>query len=273
MTRIVTLTTDFGTRDYYAAGVKGAILRECPDAVIVDVTHDLEPFDLREASFTLWQAAPCFPEGTVHAAVVFPETGVEDVVAVRAGGHSLVGPDNGVLSMAAVSLGIEEIRLVKDISRPSSCKTFDGRFLVAPAAGRLASGGSMSALGPEVEGIRELEIPRATVSPELTRGEILHVDRFGNLVTSLRAEDLPAGWGKRLSLRAMGREWKVRLAACFAEGDPGEMLLVKGSVGLIEISCNRASAAAASGLGVGDGITIAKAGRGRGGGSSERFGR
>ncbi|RLG42827.1 MAG: hypothetical protein DRO01_00815 [Thermoproteota archaeon] len=89
----------------------------------------------------------------------------------------------------------------------------------------------MSALGPEVGGIRELEVPRASVSSELARGEILHVDRFGNPVTSLRAEDLPAEWGETLSLRAMGREWRVRLAACFAEGDLGEMLLVRGQRG------------------------------------------
>ena len=113
---------------------------------------------------------------------------------------------------------------MRDIFRPPGCKTFDGRFLVAPAACRLAAAGPMSALGPEVEGIRELRVPRASVSPELTRGEILHVDRFGNLVTSLRAEDLPVGWGESLSLRAMGREWRVRSVTCFAEGDSGEML-------------------------------------------------
>ncbi len=274
MRPVITLLTDFGDRNYYVSAMKGVILGIAPEVQIVDITHRITPFSIFEGAFVLWQAVRWFPRGTVHVVVVDPGVGSErDAVVVRAGGHYLVGPDNGVLYPAAASLGIEEVRLVKDISRPSSCKTFDGRFLVAPAAGRLAAGRSMSALGPEVEGIRELEVPRATVSPELSRGEILHVDRFGNLVTSLRAEDLPAEWGERLSLRAMGREWRVRLAACFAEGDPGEMLLVKGSVGLIEISCNRASAAAASGLGVGDGITIAKAGRDRGGGSSERFGR
>ncbi len=259
MPKIVTLTTDFGTRDYYAAGVKGAILRECPDALIVDVTHDLEPFNLRGASFILWQAAPCFPEGTVHAAVVFPETGVERVVAVRAGGHYLVGPDNGVLYMAAEALGIEEVRAVREISRPPGCpKTFDGRFLVAPAAGRLAAGRPISELGPRIESIRRLTVPQAVVSSNSARGEVLHVDRFGNLITSLSAEDLPLEWGDRFALRALGSEWAVRRATCFAEGRPGELLLVRGSVGLVEISSNMASAAAVSGLRIGDEITIAK---------------
>ncbi|RLG42826.1 MAG: hypothetical protein DRO01_00810 [Thermoproteota archaeon] len=114
-----------------AAGVKGAILRECPDAVIVDVTHDLEPFNLREASFVLWQAAPCFPEGTVHAAVVFPETGVGEVVAVRAGGHYLVGPDNrGPLHGRRLAGGRGGPPREGHIP-PPSCKTFYGRFLVA----------------------------------------------------------------------------------------------------------------------------------------------
>ncbi len=222
MSKLVTLTTDFGTRDYHAAGVKGAILRECPDARIVDVTHDLEPFNVRGASLILWQAAPCFPEGTVHAAVVFPETGVGRVVAVRAGGHYLVGPDNGLLYMAAESLGVEEVRAVEAFSgNPGRARTFDGRFLVAPAAGRLAAGAPIGELGPALREMRRLTVRVAKVSSDSVQGEVIHVDRFGNLVTNVPADGLPDWCGEDLCLRALGREWTVRMAECFAEGGRG----------------------------------------------------
>lgn len=256
---LVTLTTDFGTRDYYAAAVRGAILQECPNAVIMDITHDLEPFNLRGGSLILWQAIPCFPKGTIHAVIVFPETGVERVLAIKAGGNFLVGPDNGILTMAAEALGIEEVRCVeRSAYAADGARTFDGRFLIAPAAGRLASGSPFEDLGPEVADFKRISLFRVVVGPNSVRGDIIHVDRFGNLVTSILAHNLPSEWGENLILKAGRSEWSIKRVACYAEGLPGEFMLIEGSVGLVEISLNRANASTFLRLKIGDEVTISR---------------
>jgi len=232
-------------------------LQECPNAVIVDITHELEPFDLRGGSFILWQAVKCFPRETIHVVVVFPETGVERVLAIRAGGCYLVGPDNGILTMAAEALGIEEVRCVESRAHVTNgAKTFDGRFLIAPAAGRLASGSRLEELGPEVADFKRINLFRAVVGSDSVRGEVLHIDRFGNIVTSVSVEDLPSDWGGDLTLEVKRSLWKIKRATCYAEGSPGELILVGGSVGLVEISLNRANASSLLSLKVGDEITI-----------------
>ena len=108
---LITLLSDFGTRDYYVSAMKGVILNILPDAEIVDITHDITPFSIVEGAFVLWQAVRWFPRGTVHVAVVDPGVGSErDPIVIKAGGHYLVGPDNGLLVPAAERLGLEEVR-------------------------------------------------------------------------------------------------------------------------------------------------------------------
>ena len=197
MVSIVTLTTDFGTQDAFVGTMKGVILSRCPGAQLVDLTHDVPPQAIRVGALRLASAVPYFPEGSVHLAVVDPGVGgTRRPIAVEAGGRRFVGPDNGLLSLAAshltpgwraVELSSPEQRLV-----PVS-NTFHGRDIFAPAAAYLAGGGALAGLGNPLASIVELVMPRVERTGDVLRGVVLDVDRFGNLITNVRAADL-AGW-------------------------------------------------------------------------------
>jgi S-adenosylmethionine hydrolase len=202
---VITLTTDFGRRDAWVGAMKGVIVGIAGDVTIVDISHDIAAHDVEEAAFALETAARWFPPGTIHVAVVDPGVGtVRRGLVVEAGGHRFVGPDNGLFTpflvneARAFALDTPAYRL------PAVSATFHGRDVFAPAAAHLALGVDPARFGPRVAAPIRLAWDVATVDGTRIRGRVVHVDRFGNLVTSIRA-DLVAAAGEGLRVK-LGRQ-------------------------------------------------------------------
>lgn len=253
--RLVTLTTDLGAS--YAAQMKGVLYSRLAPGQVVDLAHDLPRHALREGAFLLAAMARRFPRGTVHVAVLDPGVGGERApIAIRTReGSYLVGPDNGVLSYLGDELGLRacvrlDPRRVVPGRTPSA--TFEGRDLFAPAAARLAAGTPLGRLGPPHRPLR-LPPPRADRSPGLVTGEILHVDHFGNLITSIPSDWIPLGDpAVRVALgrgRAPRPFPRVRTYEDLARGSPG---LLGSSFGTIELAVREGSAARRFHLRTGD---------------------
>jgi S-adenosylmethionine hydrolase len=246
---IVTLTTDFGLSDHYVGAMKGVILGICPRAQIVDISHEVTPFEIAQGAYLLAQAYGCFPKRTVHIAVVDPGVGsARRAILVEAAGQYFVGPDNGIFAMAMARENhkVRAISSARYFRHPVS-RTFHGRDVFAPVAAHLAAGVSAARMGKIIQDVVHLEF-----APGQGRGRVLHVDRFGNIVTSLRAADF---LGQGLSL-AIGRRRISTLVRHYAECSPGRLFLIEGSAGYIEISMNRGSAAGRIGCGVGAAVTV-----------------
>jgi len=228
----VTLTTDFGTADSYAAEMKGRILAGCPGAAIVDITHEVPPHDVECGAYHLARAARAFPAGTVHVAVVDPGVGgPRRCLVVRTPDADLVGPDNGLLGPFLAGSEIREVQPARLADqRPSP--TFHGRDLFAPAAARLASGEDLRAFTSEAT--EPVRLPRSSAAPR-----VLHIDRFGNCITSLTPADLDraGGW----LLRAGSHEIR-KLVETYSEAPESEAVLLLGSGGFLEIALREDSA-------------------------------
>lgn len=240
----VTLLTDFGTADGYVGEMKGVLLSGGAER-LVDVSHDVEQGEVRAAAWALWRIWSRFPPDTVHLVVVDPGVGSQRrAVAARAGGRWFVGPDNGLLTWVARE---HEVRSAVELDpdrtglEPLS-DTFHGRDLFAPAAARLASGGDAGDLGPSLrpdsmETFGTGEARRASSGG--IRGEVWHVDRFGNVVTNIPSDALPP---ESAVIRVAGEEVRgVRRS--YAAVEPGELVLTQGSVGTLEVSVRNGSAA------------------------------
>jgi len=268
---IITLTTDFGLAGPYVAAMKGVILSLNPAATIVDITHEVRPQQVAQAAFLLAQALPYFPRGTIHVVVVDPGVGTaRQALALATPEMLLVGPDNGVLSAALPEetrhrtllgpdpggVGLPEdyravvLRRRRYMWRPVSA-TFHGRDVFAPAAAHLSLGVGLEALGPAVRRIRALPPFRARRRPDgALEGHVLHVDHFGNLVTDVRAEDLPAG---RVEVTIGGQRIEG-LARTYEEGP--DMKALVGSAGYLEVACRGGSAAYRLGVDVGAPVLV-----------------
>ena len=247
----VTLTSDFGLRDGYAGMMKGVMATLQPGLRFIDLSHDLAAQDVRSAAFLLWQAVPCFAAGTVHLAVVDPGVGSERAaVVVVAGGHALIGPDNGLLWPAVQRLGGGEWRRIENRAwrREPFSRTFHGRDLFAPAAARLAGGAAPVEVGPLHPCPVRLEWPRPhPCGPAAWEGEVLAIDRFGNAVTNLCPGDL--GIAETAAVWVLVGDARARgLAACYREAPPNTPFALVGSAGLIEIAVREGNAASALGL-------------------------
>jgi S-adenosyl-L-methionine hydrolase (adenosine-forming) len=239
---IVSLLTDFGTRDHYVAVMKAVIAGIAPDARVIDITHEVEPFQIRQGAYLLSQAWRWFPRGTVHVAVVDPGVGsTRRPIAAAANGHYFVLPDNGLLSMISVEQPlVREIRNEALLLHPVS-RTFHGRDIFAPTAAHIASGFSFEDTGPLVDDW--VRLPPISCF-------VLHIDRFGNIVTSLRANDNP---DCVVSLHGITIS---RHAKNYAAAPAGEFFLIEGSGGYLEISEREGSAASRLGSRVGDPVIL-----------------
>ena len=228
---IITLTTDFGVRDPYVGIMKGVVLGIAPEARLVDIAHDVGLHDVAEGAFALASAVRYFPPGTVHLGVVDPGVGSERrPIAASNGRHMFVGPDNGLFSLCLdEQVTMHHITNEEHFLKPVS-DTFHGRDIFAPVAARLASGMALEEVGPPIRHFLKLT---SSQSPT-----VLHIDRFGNIVTSLRPQDLTPD----SVLRIRG----VRVSSfcrTYAEGLAGELFMVVGSSGFVEVAMNRNSAA------------------------------
>src|SRR5580693_4007821 len=191
---LITLTTDFGVSDHYVGAMKGVILSICPRAQIVDICHDVTPFQIAEGAYVIAQAYDCFPKKTVHLVVVDPGVGTaRRPILVEAAGQYFVGPDNGVLSMV-YSSGKHKVRLISNdlyFRQPVSA-TFHGRDIFAPVAAHVAAGIPPSRMGKPIDDYLRPEFAKPRRSGERTwSGSVLKIDRFGNVVTNFHVRDFP----------------------------------------------------------------------------------
>jgi len=269
---VITLTTDFGLADPYVATMKGVILSLNPAATIVDITHQVRPQQVAQAAFLLAQALPYFPSGTIHVVVVDPGVGTaRRALALGTPEMLLVGPDNGVLSAAlpdetrrralpgpdSMSVDLPEgyravaLRRGRYTRTPVSA-TFHGRDIFAPAAAHLSLGVELEALGPAVKKIQALPPFRAArrLPDGALEGRVVHVDRFGNVVTDVRAEDLRTG---RVEVTIGGQ--RIEGLAQTYEGEPDMKALV-GSAGYLEVACRGGSAVERLGVDIGDAVLV-----------------
>lgn len=269
---IVSLLTDFGLADAYVGVMKGVILAACPQCRLVDLTHEVPPQAVVTGAYLLESAWRYFPAGTIHLAVVDPGVGTSRRrLALAAGGHILVGPDNGLLSAALpdairgprrpgeaysprllpLPAGVEGVAIEPGPGPVSA--TFEGRDVFARAAARLAAGESLAGIGAAVRDAFAMPAFRAPQAADgRVHGLILHADRFGNLLTDIDAASLPS----RPIFRAGGREF--RPAPTY--GDAPGLAAIVSSNGRIEIAVPNGSAAAETGLRPGDAVLVEAAG-------------
>jgi hypothetical protein len=249
---LLTLLTDFGARDYYVAAVKGTVLRLAPGAAVVDLGHELEPGDVAGAAFLLAAAAPAFPRGTVHLAVVDPGVGSDRrILALATAEATFLAPDNGLLTPfldAGTAFAVER----PDLYLEAPGATFHGRDRFAPVAAALLRGEPPARLGPPVTDPRRLPARPPRRSPLALEGEVVHVDRFGNLVTNLPSSWLPRSFQAEVDGHPVGLA--ARHYAELPEGAPG---LLPGSLGTLEVSLRGASLARLWGVGRGAAVRIA----------------
>lgn len=261
MRRLVTLTTDFGTRDAYVAQMKGVLYALGPSEIeVIDLSHELAAQQVFEAALFLRCAVPRFPAGTIHVVVVDPGVGsARRALVCSHGGQLLLGPDNGVLSLA---LGEHVQTVVLEPERfvtGALSQTFHGRDLFAPAAARLAHGAFPEQLGKPTDQIVQLSWPSLERSSSQLRGKVLHVDRFGNLISNISRDDL-SGWlaasdWSRVRVSAAG-SGGLPLVRCYADAAVGSPAALFGSTDLIEVAVTNGSAAAQLGAAVGAEVVV-----------------
>jgi S-adenosyl-L-methionine hydrolase (adenosine-forming) len=256
---IITLLTDFGTRDAYVASMKGVILGINPYAALVDITHDVEARNVMEGAFLLGEAFSSFPKGTIHVAVVDPGVGgPRRPVLIVTAGYFFIGPDNGLFAFA---LRREKVRRIVLLDRAGFFRTpvsatFHGRDLFAPVAAHLSVAGRPGRFGRPVETVEPLCLPEPFEKGRRLTGQILHEDRFGNLLSNIGAE--------RFARFTEGRPFVIRakkraihsLSRTYGDVDRGSALALAGGSGLIELSVREGHAGKVLGLRRGDPVTI-----------------
>lgn len=255
--RVITLLTDFGLRDHFVAAMKGVMLEINPDLAFVDISHLIPAHDIHSGAFTLAQACAFFPAGTIHVAVVDPGVGTaRKALAVSAGGHFFVAPDNGILTYIfdrEQDFKAHEITADHYFRKPLS-STFHGRDIFAPVAAWISREVPLQKFGPQLGQPSRLKIPAVSkVQDALVQGAILAVNNFGNLVTNLKPEDVPVYGSvdaRACKVVAGQREIKA-FKRTFGEGTPGELFIIPGSSGYLEIVIRDRSAAAELGIGPG----------------------
>ena len=261
--KIITLTTDFGLRDPYVAEMKAAILGICRAAAIVDVTHEVEKFNVRMGAYILASAAPYFPKGTIHVAIVDPEVGTRrQPLLIKTNNGFFIGPDNGLLILASEKEGIVETRQITNrrLMLPEVSNTFHGRDLFAPAAAYLSNGVSPTEFGPEAPDFVKPDFAGVTRKGTTVVGEVLYIDGFGNVITNIS--------DRELALLHLRRGCRIKINDCqlhleigktYEENKPQQSLALIGSHGYLEIAVNQGNAGKKLGARVGDKIRLAKA--------------
>lgn len=246
MSPLLTLTTDFGIRDAYVAAMKGTMLSIHPAIRFIDITHNITPQDVMEAAFVLTEAAPYFPEGTIHLVVVDPGVGTaRRPVALRQGRHTFVGPDNGLFALLLdgelpdelVVLDRPEFWRTPDIS-----DTFHGRDVFAPVAAHLAAGRTLAELGSPIESLKRLHWALPIDDDQGVQGWVVHVDRFGNCITNIPRPLFDRQRNGRQVKCFVGNAILESVHTTYGDTEAGEPLLLFGSSNLLEIAVNTGNA-------------------------------
>lgn len=246
MSPLLTLTTDFGSRDAYVAAMKGVILSIHPAARLIDITHEVTPQDVMEAAFVLRQAVPFFPAGTVHLVVVDPGVGTRRrPLALRHGGHCFVGPDNGLFALLLDVAAPDELVVLDRPAfwrAPEACDTFHGRDIFAPVAAHLAAGRALAEVGTPAEALQPLHWALPIDDAQGIRGWIVHVDHFGNCVTNIPRPQFEHRRNGRPLKCFAGNAILTQVHPTYGAAETGEPLLLFGSSGFLEIAVNTGNA-------------------------------
>lgn len=263
---IVTFTSDFGSQDWFVGVVHGVLASIAPTAPIVDLNHAIVPGDVVRGAFLLEAAAPDFPPGTVHLAVVDPGVGTERrALAARAHGQVFVGPDNGLLEWALCDPRAEvHVLSEKRWFRTPVSRTFHGRDVFAPVAAHAALGVALAEFGPRVQDPTRLPQLRPEAHEGSVTGRVVFIDRFGNALTNLTEEVLRKALGEgpvgELAVSIPGRSI-AGLARSYGDAPVGTLVAILGSSGRLEIAQVGGDASGRLGLGLGDPVTVRAAAR------------
>ena len=258
---VIALLTDFGTRDHYAGTMKAVILGICPDVTLVDITHDIAPHDVLTASLELAASYKYFPAGTIFLAVVDPGVGsARRGIGADTGDYRLVAPDNGLLTAVLKDAPARRVFELTErrYARPTVSRTFEGRDRFAPAAAWLAKGVDLSALGRTAGAIHQLHIPAPVATDDVLAGEVLRVDRFGNLVTNIDRK-LFDKFVQSNGIEITAATHRIgRVVGTYAEAGADEVCALFGSTEHLEIAVNGGSAGDRLNLTRGAPVTIRK---------------
>jgi len=271
---LITITTDFGTRDGYVGTMKGVIAGIAPDVPCIDITQEIPPQDVRSAAYVLWTALPYFPLESVHVVVVDPGVGTaRRPIAARTPWGMLVGPDNGVFSYVWEAA---PPTMIVELANPAYrnmavSNTFHGRDIFSPAGAHLALGVPLAELGPEIENPVRLPTPVFTVTDTTITGEVIYIDHFGNVITSIGRlvwdgallsldpvfGDVPSGIVNAARVRVLvgGRDLGP-IRHTYGEVSLGEPLALVGSEGMLELAINHGHGAQALDLTIGTPVEI-----------------
>ncbi len=262
MTQIITLLSDFGLRDHYVSEMKAVILTICPQARIVDISHLVGKFNMRMGAFLLASAARYFPKDTIHVAVVDPGVGTKRrPLLVKTKESFFIGPDNGLLILAAQRNRIQSVYEITntELMLPSVSRTFHGRDVFAPAAAHLANGISSDIFGGRISDYFVPRFAKAELGAEGLRGEVLHVDDFGNVITNITWADLQmvgAKSPKMISLRSNKKIHRMLFVQAYGDVSDKSTLALIGSHGFLEFAVNQGNASTTLKTKVGDAVTV-----------------
>ncbi len=273
--RIVTFTTDFGTTDHYVGAMKGVMLNINPSVQLIDITNSVQAYDVLDGAIAISQTYKYFPSNTIHLVIVDPGVGTSRrPLLVRTEKHFFLAPDNGVLSFIFEQeqerLQVRHITSEHYFLQPVS-NTFHGRDIFAAVAGWLSKGVDSSAFGDEITDFVRFAAPKPKMmAPNTIKGVVLKVDKFGNLITSIRPDDLPELFQPEPPpfRIIIGKGEVSRMKTAYAQGTPGETFAILGSMGFLEIATNRGNASRLVGADKGSDVGVVLEGAGANSGTS-----
>jgi S-adenosylmethionine hydrolase len=256
---MITLLTDFGTKDHYVAAMKGVILNINPQCLLIDITHQVSPHDIEEGAFILANSYSYFPKGTIHLSVVDPGVGgIRKPILLVTQNYFFVGPDNGLFTLVKQREKVKQVVVLtqKKYFLPKVSETFHGRDIFAPVAAHLSLGNKPSAFGYKIDGLEEIGFKRPILKEGNLLGEILHIDPFGNLVSNIDEMKLFRFMRDRSLIIRAGRKVIRGLKKGYWEGKKDEAIALLGSAGFLEISIREGNAQKALRVKRGDPIQI-----------------
>ena len=239
--------------------MKAAILGICSSAIIVDVTHMVEKFDVREGAFLLASATPYFPIGSIHVAVVDPLVGTKRrPIILETERGFFVGPDNGVLALAAEAQVIVQAREITNLKLmlPHVSETFHGRDIFAPAAANLANGVRLEEFGPKISDVVTPKFTKVTLAKNAVSGEVLHIDDFGNIITNIPSNYVARFRNSTVQVNLSSRKEQMKVLGTYAEARLTEHIVLVGSHGYAEIASNQGNASEKFHAKAGDKVTL-----------------
>ncbi|KPJ57398.1 MAG: hypothetical protein AMJ42_04720 [Deltaproteobacteria bacterium DG_8] len=263
---MIALLTDYGDKDFYVGAMKGVIYSIYPEAMVVDITHQIPPYNIKEGALTLYRAAREFPPGTIFVAVVDPSVGTSrrPIVSLTLDGKYFVGPDNGIFNVVFQEAGVHKIYQIKNpkwMRQAGVSKTFHGRDIFAPVAAHLAAGQPVEEVGPEIKDYLLLSSRPAKREGNRIRGEVTSIDHYGNVSLNIPRKlfkELGLKRGAELLVHFKNKKVKIKWVITFDEVPEGESLLFISSTDFLELAVNRGSAARKYGLEPGESLILEK---------------